>query len=291
MKVDAKSEITITLPKNRNYDYYGHNRNYGTAKDNVVQYRVMPTVEISQGELIINGKGGEEEIIKGESEYLKYRLPEGVNTLEGASIKIDPKTLQLLINGKVVNKVAVGDDNISKPYVVSLPTFSTNANNPLYPGALYIGAIDSSYTIYEVYGESTKLDSRTTKFVIYDELGRPIEYVKSDKESYVSYLDKHEYIFSDISSGFQAYFGKDGNKIQVYNGDESLSVVPSSTVYHKLNSIFLVNLCSRRVIVYRNNICFRMYLLYFFHYTLTANVIRQTSKWLCTNNISITYFN
>ena len=231
MKVDAKSEITITLPKNRNYDYYGHNRNYGTAKDNVVQYRVMPTVEISQGELIINGKGGEEEIIKGESEYLKYRLPEGVTTLEGASIKIDPKTLQLLINGKVVNKVAVGDDNISKPYVVSLPTFSTNANNPLYPGALYIGAIDSSYTIYEVYGESTKLDSRTTKFVIYDELGRPIEYVKSDKESHVSYLDKHEYIFSDISSGFQAYFGKDGNKIQVYNGDESLSVVPSSTVY------------------------------------------------------------
>lgn len=232
--------IYITLSKNKNNEYYNHSRNYGTAKDTKVQYKIMPTVELKDGELLINGKSSESVLMEnGETVLYRYRLQEDFTTLNDVKIKINPETRELLVNEKPVMVVDEDYKTVGK-YVVPFPTLTTNGDKLTsdgrnLPNSLYLNAINTEFTIFEIYGEQDSDNS--SLYSVYDKANNRIEYNTETSEIIQYYVnsngeiqEKSGYIFTDISSGFSE-FSADNRHIFVNDTANPLSVIPNTSYY------------------------------------------------------------
>ena len=151
--------LNITLTKSNSY--YNFTIPYGNYKeaDAVRQYKILPTVELKDGEYIINGV---------QSTEYKYQA---VNSqyIQGEKlvVKINPETLELLINGKPIYATS-NDGEVSKePYKVSLPKITTSGdrlvksttssgqtvtNDERYQ--LFFDSVDTGINIFQLYGAS-----------------------------------------------------------------------------------------------------------------------------------------
>ncbi len=166
--------ITLTKPNS----YYDFTMPYGAYKeaDAVRQFKILPTVELKDGEYVINGV---------QSTEYKYRA-ENAQYIQGEKleVKIDPKSLELLINGKRIYATK-NDGEVSKePYKVSLPKITTTGDriervatttglstvdlrNNMYFDSVYTGL-----NIFQIYGvaEQVNIDyTEDKRYVIFSE--------------------------------------------------------------------------------------------------------------------------
>ncbi len=236
--------LLITLPKNKNNSYYNHSINYGMAKDTQVEYKVMPTIEYKNGELFINGKNSEQIYVDGSYEQFVYRMPHTISSLNDVkfSIVLNETThnYELLMDGSPITKIMSNDNLVSMPYVIDLPTLTTNGiayvNNEedtTNSGSLYIGAVDSEFNIFEIYGdEDVNAEAKELTYTIYDSQNKEIKYIRNAKESYYTYDNNKvdEYVFKNIVRGFTLYHNSNGT-IYVNNGSNKLTVVPDTANY------------------------------------------------------------
>ncbi len=132
--------------------YYNYSNKYGTASDDeaIKQYRIMPTIELKNGEYVINGIQSNEK---------SYKAPVFLTNLDSLNVTINPENLQLLINGEPIYATLKDGSLDLEPYTVSLPTITTNADNEENPGAIYINATRTDKSIFSIYG---KLRTYTT---------------------------------------------------------------------------------------------------------------------------------
>lgn len=240
-KLDA---LLITLSKSRNNEYYNHYINYGNAKDTQVEVKVMPTVELKNGELLINGKNSEQVLVDGAYVQYKYQLSEALTTLDKATVTIEQNETthdyELLVNGKPVVKMVGNDITTAASYTVEIPVLTTNADaydsdgneDTDNSGLLYLDAVDTEFNIFEIYGEELSLDNKTTSYVLHDEYNNKIEYIKTDKTVSLELNDVKidEYVFKDIYNGFGNYQGNAG-AIHTNSGDRRLEVIPDTSNY------------------------------------------------------------
>ena len=150
--------ITLTKPNS----YYDFTMPYGAYKEaNAVrQYKILPTVELKDGEYIINGV---------QSTEYKYRAT-NAQYIQGESLQvtIDPSTMYLLINGKPIYATSNDGEVASEPYKVELPKITTsgdriskqmNTTTGQYVtvderSQLYFDSVYTGMTIFQMYGES-----------------------------------------------------------------------------------------------------------------------------------------
>lgn len=241
---NGKSDpLLITLPKNKTYEYYDHYINYGTTKDTQVEYKIMPTVEVRSNELLINGKNSEQKTVDGLTTTYTYFLENQLSSLDSIECKIVlneyTNQYELYINNQKVVMRSSEDDTIT-PYTVEIPTLSSNGNkystdnifDSSQSGALYVGAIDTEFNIFEVYGDIDTSNSRQTSYTLYDASHNPITYIRSAKENYCLYMDKkiNNFIFSSASTGFAGYFSSE-KELNVNAGEDMIQVTPDTSNY------------------------------------------------------------
>lgn len=132
---DAHPMYTTLTTKNSYYDY---NPLYGDTTPLQVKYCILPTIELKDGELIIDSKTSTE-----------YKYKTRFTSLEGKSIKIDPNTMELLIEGEKIYKT-YNDTGImgTESYKVEMPNVSYD-----FEGNLYLGAVESGYRFTDIYGD------------------------------------------------------------------------------------------------------------------------------------------
>ena len=132
---DATHPVYTTLTSKDSY--YGFNPLYGDVSTLQVKYCVIPSIEIKDGELIIDGKTSTE-----------YKYKTTYTSLEGKSIKVDPKTMELLINGQKVYKT-YNETGITgtEPYIVTMPNISYDIE-----GRMYLDAVSTGYSLEDLYG-------------------------------------------------------------------------------------------------------------------------------------------
>lgn len=221
--------LKITLSKDKNNDYYNHYVDYGRAKDSQVNFKVMPTVEYKDNELIINGSTTEQVVVtQNETINYKYRLADNyeIESLEDTDVTIvynsQTQKYELKVEDKTVYKVDLVNKE-SKPYTIDLPVLTTSAdgysdngllNNEL-SGNLYLNAVNTEYSIFEIYG---KYNSEDDYYFIYDLQGNEIKST-----------DNH--VFTDLSHGFKNYVNESNEIISPNIGDSKIVVTPVSAAY------------------------------------------------------------
>lgn len=159
-KDDQKTPLTTTLTKPNTY--YNFTMPYGAYKeaDAVKQYKILPTVELKDGEYIINGV---------QSTEYKYQAT-NAQYIQGEklTVKIDPSSLELLINGKPIYKTLNNGEISKESYRVSLPSISTSGDRIIRKANtttgqteledeknfMYFDAIDTGINIFQLYGAS-----------------------------------------------------------------------------------------------------------------------------------------
>lgn len=234
----SAEKLKITLSKNKTNEYYNHYVNYGMAKDTEVDLKVMPTIEIKDNSLWINGRDSESRLVNGEMVSLRYRVKDAnVNSLNPstAEIRYDAglNMYELFINSK---QVYVGSSDSGEPYEVSIPALTTNGtdSNASLSGALYVNALYTEFNIFEVYGKKTANEDSTDYTLTKD--GIEITYTRyNSNPTNFAYLvgdeSKDTYIFDGIENGFSNYIDKEGNPIQTNTGIHRLTVVPNTSNY------------------------------------------------------------
>ena len=156
---DQQVPLYTTLTKSNTY--YDYTIPYGAYKeaDAVRQYKVLPTVELKDGEYIINGV---------QSTEYKYQANNQLNQGEKLTVTINPSTLELLVNGKPISKTTNDGVTSTETYKVTLPkitttgdritktysqtTGTTTTNNQVKN--LYLDAVYTGMNIFQVYGAS-----------------------------------------------------------------------------------------------------------------------------------------
>lgn len=213
----GEKPLIITLSKDKNSEYYNHNRDYGNAKDQDVQYKILPTVEFKDGELLIDGLSSTTILVDDEQITVKYKLPSNIATTDTIKATIDPKTMQLLVNDKPVELIDERGLSLENKqyYTLSLPQITENN------GRAYIDAVDSGLTIYELYGNTN--DGGKTYTVNYD--GNDIKLVKNSTNKYIEYKDKtysvndmtNSLIFEHLESQFETFKIIDDGALRLIN--------------------------------------------------------------------------
>ena len=118
--------------------YYNFEPLYGDTSTLQVKYCIIPTIEIKDGELIIDGKTSTE-----------YKYKTSFTSLEGREIKINPETMELLIDGKKVYKTYNETGLLGKePYKVQIPNVSYDVD-----GKMYLDAVSSGYSLENLFGD------------------------------------------------------------------------------------------------------------------------------------------
>lgn len=133
-EMTENNRITTTLTTSNTY--YGFENLYGASNTKKVHYQILPTVEIRNGEFIINNQA---------STAIRYQTT--ISADEGFSVSIEPSTMDLLINGKPIY-ATLADGSISEvPYKVSMPTVSYTLD-----GNVYFDGCTTQLSIEEIYG-------------------------------------------------------------------------------------------------------------------------------------------
>ena len=239
---ENKNYLEITLPKNKNNDYYNHFVNYGTAKDAQVDYRLMPLVDYKDGSLIINGKESELITIKNEVVTYRYKVDGlDLSTVESLNptIEYDDKAnaYYLHVNSKRVFKT---DGTDLKPFEITLPNITTNGvkydsnGNKIneQSGLLYIDAINTEFNIFEMYGAKEVVENGTKYTLTKD--SSIIDYIIYSDKTYEFYVDGvavKDFTLENISQGLSSYTCKEGSLINATYGEHKINVIPSTSNY------------------------------------------------------------
>lgn len=223
--------VNTKLPKEMNNAYYNYNVNYGkNTEDPIYQYRILPTVDMKDGELYINGKTGESvEVSNGRTEEYRYKLREVLTSFEEATISIDPATLNLLVNDKPIN-IVKNDGTVVSTYKVNMPNMTLNDDK------LYFDAISTGFNIFEIFGQT---EEENTYKIIDNNLNKEITYIVNDDEEYFMVdgqrISSQERYYDMNATEFEGFIDIAGNPISI----SSLTVSPAnnSTTYHLSNGV------------------------------------------------------
>ncbi len=217
--------VNTILPKDKNNTYYNYKVNYGKNNENpLYQYKIIPTVDMKDGELYINGKTGEiVELANGRTEEYRYKLQEVITSFSEATITINPNTLDLLVNDKTIN-IVKSDGEIISTYKVNMPNATLNGDK------LYFDAIPTGYNIFEIFGTKednvyTLVDDTTGKVITYH-IDEDNEYFKVDDVA----ISNNERYFDINNSTIEGFKDATGTPIDL----SALTVSPAanSTTYH-----------------------------------------------------------
>ncbi len=223
---DDDRPVKILIPANENNLYYNHTLNYGRAVEEEVQLKIMPTVEISSGNIIIDSVSSVEILNQaGNKINARYHCDNLPNSTLNATITINPKNYQLLIND---NPVYYEVNNVKYYYTVSLPSFTTNGSLDRFDASntAYVYSANSQFSLYELFGEKVS----DGLYRLYCSDGTIAEYDSYNNFIEATYLDgsiDQNYILKDIQNGLASYGNIPGGSIDV----SSLSVIPGTTNY------------------------------------------------------------
>ncbi len=149
--------LYITLTKSNSY--YDFQILYGNYKESeaVKHYKILPTVEMKNGEYIINGVQS--------TEYRYQASKADINNNTKPVATINPETMELLINGYPIYKT-YNDGSVDKndTYKVSIPTITSTGNRSQSTSSqtvderydVYLGGVDTNISIFEIYGHKTQ---------------------------------------------------------------------------------------------------------------------------------------
>ncbi len=218
--------IKIVLPADRKNTYYNHSIDYGRALETEVQLKIMPKVEISSGTITIDSVSSIEATnLSNVKVTARFHCDDLPSSTANASIKIDPESLRLLINGKPVYYQV---DNVTYYYTVALPNFTTNGSLTKFDDSdtAYVSAINSKFTLYELYGE--KLSD--TEYKLYCTDGTEIVYnTKTDSTLATDTNGNKEsnYLLRNIHEGLTSYGASPSTNTDV----STLAAIPGTTNY------------------------------------------------------------
>ncbi|MBQ3253680.1 MAG: HAD-IC family P-type ATPase, partial [Acholeplasmatales bacterium] len=250
----GKENLTaVKIKLNKEDEYFGFDIKYGTYKeeDTIKHFKVMPTVEIKNGEYVINGV---------QSTEYQYRVNNFAPTeVIDLDVKIGKKNdkdgnllyYQLLINGEPIYATMNDGTVSSTPYIIDLPTVSTNADTKPDTGKIYLNAVNTEYSIFELYGEKidVSLPTDTSKSYSYtisqkDSFGNvtDITYYDSTSEIFVNGVLDSNFRFTDLrNKAFKNYLDLNGNQINVNSTTSPLEITAKAgdAVYSlKINDVY-----------------------------------------------------
>lgn len=231
-------EDALRIRLNNSSTYYGYSTKYGTSSedDSIKRFRIMPTVELKNGEYVINGI---------QSSDKSYKAPEYLSSVDSVELSIDPKTYNLLINNKPIYATLKDGTLDVVPYRVSLPVITTSVNNPDNPAAIYLNASKTGESIFSIYGQRKTITDKsgttsTHSLFLLDSNNELIEIAKSDltNKYYLVTLDEDSstYIYNSFNletsniaeEGFMnfKYLSSDGsyNSIDVCDDNNGISI-------------------------------------------------------------------
>ncbi len=190
-------EESLRIRLNNSSIYYGYSTKYGTSseEDAIKRFRIMPTVELKNGEYVINGI---------QSSDKAYKAPDYLSNLDSVDFSIDPKTCNLLINNKPIYATLKDGTLDTEPYKVSLPVITTSADNPSNPKAIYLNATATGESIFSIYGQKRNMIDKTGtvschSLYLYDSNNELIEIAKPDL------ANKYYKVTLDNESGVYVY--------------------------------------------------------------------------------------
>lgn len=165
--ISDSNKLKTTLTKTDSY--YGFENLYGASNTLTVDCCIMPTIEIKNGEFIINNTS---------SSTIKYYTK--LTSTDRYTVTIDPATYTLLIDGSPIYATIVEDGSISStPYTVTAPKFSYTTS-----GNVYLNGTTTSFNISNVYtnglydadgNEITTYNVGTNFSGVYDENNNQID--------------------------------------------------------------------------------------------------------------------
>jgi len=219
---DPKETAPVKILLTKSNSYYDYEIKYGVYVKEKAEFEasIMPTVEVKNGEYIINGKTSPE---------YKYKAP--LTTMLPSQISLslqknEDLTYTLLVNKEPIYATYTRDSSLSKtPYIVELPKVSTNANKSDLQGAIYLSGLDSGKTIFEVYGTETVEDEEIS-YTIKNQIGHEYTLNTKTKQIFVDgALPANKFTFKDLrTKGFTEYLDEESNKINVYDSEKELCV-------------------------------------------------------------------
>ncbi|MGM9969963.1 MAG: HAD-IC family P-type ATPase [Anaeroplasma sp.] len=234
--------VKIKLSKtDEAYNFYIKYGNYKES-DAIKTFNLMPTVEIKNDEYIINGV---------QSVDYKYKVPTSLSEIFDLDVKIGKEYdknknfigYQLLINGSPIY-ATMNDGTISQtPYRISLPTVSTTADKTGSAGTIYLNAVSTEYTIFEIYGKENLIlnpedlseeYTYTIKYMDYSGKMIDVKYEKKTNNIYYNGELANDFTFSNLKlKGFKNYYDVNDEPIDVNSLDNPLLITAKSgdTVY------------------------------------------------------------
>ena len=212
-------ELYVTL--DRTDTYYNYALKYGQylAKDAVRRACIMPTIEIKNGEFIIDGT---------QSTEYKYKVTSAENKY---SILSEGGEYYLLVNG---NKIfATNNDGTirNEAYKIKAPTISSTVING-QKSKIYLNGIQTGYTIFELFGQ--KDPDANTYTITRAEDNALVVYHKNTGDVYINGTVANDFKFTRISNdGFVDYKDSNGQVINVLSGGTLLyiSALNNDTAY------------------------------------------------------------
>lgn len=214
-------EDALRIRLNNSSTYYNYSTKYGTSSDDdsIKRFRIMPTVELKNGEYVINGI---------QSSDKSYKAPEYLSSVDKMELSIEPETLNLLINNKPIYATLKDGSQDTEPYKVSLPVITTSVDNHDNPGAIYLNASETGESIFSIYGQKKNITDKSGTTSIhslyfYNSNNERIEIAKSDLASkyYLVSLDEElgVYIYESITDFGVSNIAEKGFKDYKYLSD------------------------------------------------------------------------
>ena len=224
-------KLTTTLTKTNTY--YNYENKYGLTDPEIVNYCILPTVEIKNGEYIIDG------ISYG------YKVPTDISkklTTDDVKVSLDANKS---MNPELGYDLIVNDSKLTnasdETFKVYLPTISTTGTNKANTNMVYFDSMYSGHNIFTLYGnkiEGTYYtgisdNTETELYYLTDENSNNIYYskaldsivtIENDEESDEEYLIISDFKFNNIEKkDFLSYKDTEGNIIKVF-GKDSLQI-------------------------------------------------------------------
>ena len=209
---ESKVNVELYVTLDRTDAYYKYSLKYGQylAKDAVRRACIMPTIEIKNGEFVIDGV---------QSNEYKYKVKSVENTY---SILSEGGEYFLLVNGQKIYATNNDGTTRAEAYKIEAPTLSsTVVNNG--KSKIYLNGIHTGYSIFDLYGTKDPMSSsysitRTSDNAV-------ITYNKENGKFYVNGTEDAAFKFDSVSyNGFADYKDKNGETINVLSGETLLQV-------------------------------------------------------------------
>ena len=243
----GNNQVKILLAKSNKH--YGYEIKYGDYNEEnaIFTANILPQVELhgnNINEFIVDGVESTEYVYVVRDPFIR------LDTRIKPKLKADTDGGYIvLVNDKPIYKKYNNGEIEKEPYKVYLPTISTALNKSDNKGTLYLGGIDSNYSIFDLYAaESTIVvdEEEQTIYTLTNNAGNVITYNETTKEYKIDDEVVADFKFTNLSTkGFTEYLDKDNNSINVYNPEAEVSIYitkdSKSKLYNSQYSIMKYN--------------------------------------------------